>query len=145
MTDKLNEKSVGYCHPPDQYKFKPGQSGNPKGRPPIKLDKFKNPLEAEMEKEISVMVDGVPQKMSVLRVLLKSMIKKAMAGDLKATQFLFDQAGGLAAMVEDKKREANIADLLFLENLRKKADIWAQDDTTISIINPNDGQIKPKI
>lgn len=28
-----NGEEVGYCRPPKQHQFKPGQSGNPKGRP----------------------------------------------------------------------------------------------------------------
>ena len=32
---------VGYGRPPKEYQFKPGQSGNPKGRP---KNSFKSPL-----------------------------------------------------------------------------------------------------
>ncbi len=48
--DTVNEGSksgsyaVGYCRPPDKHKFKPGQSGNPLGRP-----KRPNPLSFEPE------------------------------------------------------------------------------------------------
>ena len=42
--DKTVPYDVGYGRPPDQYKFKPGQSGNPLGRP-----KRPGPLSFERE------------------------------------------------------------------------------------------------
>lgn len=30
---KKQSSKVGYCNPPKEHQFKPGQSGNPKGRP----------------------------------------------------------------------------------------------------------------
>ncbi len=29
-----NDEEVGFGRPPKQHQFKPGQSGNPRGRPP---------------------------------------------------------------------------------------------------------------
>lgn len=29
----MDDYEIGYCKPPRKYQFKPGQSGNPKGRP----------------------------------------------------------------------------------------------------------------
>ena len=33
MSSKTNHDKVGYKHPPKHTRFKPGQSGNPRGRP----------------------------------------------------------------------------------------------------------------
>ena len=32
---KDDDQLIGYGRPPEQSKFKPGQSGNPNGRPPM--------------------------------------------------------------------------------------------------------------
>ena len=41
--EKDDEESVGYCRPPRKHRWKPGQSGNPNGRPrrpahPLSMD-----------------------------------------------------------------------------------------------------------
>ena len=48
------EKSlVGYKRPPLAHRFKPGQSGNPTGRPKILTEKSKSYLEQKDEKGIT--------------------------------------------------------------------------------------------
>lgn len=74
--------------------FKKGQSGNPKGRPKANLTSI---LKEEVAKQLrakgkSVEIDGV--KVSVAQALIKKLIGKALNGDMKAMQMLFDRNDG---------------------------------------------------
>ena len=67
---------VGYGRPPQHTRFKPGQSGNPKGRPKGTIN-LKTDLMEELSERISVSEGGKPKKLSKQRALLKSLVAKA--------------------------------------------------------------------
>jgi len=71
--------------------FKPGQSGNPKGRP--KLPDIKEALAKILERD----EDG----MTALEEILRALIKKAKKGDVRAAQELFDRAYGKSKLSVD--------------------------------------------
>jgi len=68
------------------HKFKPGQTGNPKGRP--KLPDLKAAMAAVLAEE----KDG----MTALDAVLKALRAKATKGDVRAAQELLDRAFGRA-------------------------------------------------
>ena len=53
MADKDHDYEVGYGKPPKAGRFKPGQSGNPRGRPKGTLN-LKTDLQQELAERISV-------------------------------------------------------------------------------------------
>lgn len=53
MTNKDSKYKVGYGCPPKEHQFKPGQSGNPKGRPK-KNNNFAEDVLEEMSEMITV-------------------------------------------------------------------------------------------
>jgi hypothetical protein len=76
-------KNVGYGNPPEHSRFKPGQSGNPKGRPKRKVTPL-SLLEAALARQVTVRVGGVPKHMSALEASFLNLSNKAASGDLKA-------------------------------------------------------------
>ncbi len=78
---------VGNKKPPKQFQFKPGQSGNPKGRP-----KGSTSFEARVQKELSKLVtvnkNGRSVKMSKLDVGVTRLVDRFMTGDLKSTAII---------------------------------------------------------
>ena len=78
---------VGYGKPPKATRFKKGKSGNPRGRPKGSLN-LATDLTAELGEHITVREDGRPRKVSKQRALIKSLMAKALQGDVRATASL---------------------------------------------------------
>jgi hypothetical protein len=72
---------VGYRRPPKGSQFKPGQSGNPKGRPKPP-ETFESLLQQELKARIKVVESGVPKRMSKEKGLVKSLVNGGLAGKL---------------------------------------------------------------
>jgi|SRR5208283_1362649 len=75
---------VGYRKPPEATRFKPGRSGNPKGRPKGSAN-LATDLPAELGEQITVREGGRPRRISKQRALVKSLMAKALQGDVRAT------------------------------------------------------------
>lgn len=78
------------------HEFKPGQSGNPAGRP--KGSKSLSTVLKEMlEEEITVSIDGQPAgKKPFKEVIVRRLLKAANDGDIKAIGTIFDRVDGKA-------------------------------------------------
>lgn len=81
------EENVGYGQPPVHSRFKPGQSGNPKGRPKGKLTRAQRAA-AVLERMVRVMENGKPKRISMEQLGLRKLAEKAASGDIKALVFL---------------------------------------------------------
>ena len=74
---------VGYAKPPKASQFKPGKSGNPKGRPKGSLN-LATEFTRELAKPVTVRENGQAKKVSKRVALIKSLIAKGLSGDVKA-------------------------------------------------------------
>jgi hypothetical protein len=81
------EYQIGYRKPPKATRFKPGQSGNPKGRPKDSPN-LASDLSAELGEQITVREGGEARRVSKQRALIKSLMAKALQGDVRATTAL---------------------------------------------------------
>lgn len=78
------QDEVGYCKPPKRHQFQPGQSGNPKGRPPkVQLSLTDMAIE-ELDKTVPARIGGRLVVISRRSAMIQRQIEKAMQGDLKA-------------------------------------------------------------
>ncbi len=80
----MGHYKVGYGRPPKATRFKPGQSGNPKGRPKGRRN-LATDLASELNEQITVREDGRPRRISKQRALIKSLMARALQGDVRAT------------------------------------------------------------
>jgi Family of unknown function (DUF5681) len=87
MANKHDAKRVGYKNPPVASRFKPGTSGNPKGRPKG-VRNFKDDLRDELD-GLTVVHDGdVERTISRQRAFVRALVDQAVAGDLRAATIL---------------------------------------------------------
>jgi uncharacterized protein DUF5681 len=102
-----DDTQVGYGKPPKSTRFKPGQSGNPSGRPKAPRSLARELLE-EMYETVTVGEGEARETISKQRSVLRSLTAKAMEGDTKAIAMLMDlvqrltwNGGGVKAILAD--------------------------------------------
>ena len=96
MVDQPDDYAVGNKRPPRHSQFRPGQSGNPKGRPP-KSRNLKTDLLDELSEQIRIRDGDRNQNISKQRALLKAGVNRGLGGDVKAIAWVF----GLVARLFD--------------------------------------------
>lgn len=82
MTDDT-EYDVGYKKPPKSSQFPKGESGNPKGRPKGSRN-FLSSLDYELQSTIRVTENGKTEVISKTEAIAKTLVNKALQGDLRA-------------------------------------------------------------
>jgi len=91
MADDTNddEYEVGYRKPPKHAQFKPGQSGNPSGRPKDSRN-IKQVLRDVSRENVDIKEDGCPMTVSKQEALIRSAMARALQGDNRAAKILID-------------------------------------------------------
>jgi len=111
---------IGYRRPPAKSRFKPGKSGNPKGRP-TGVKNFATAIAEELDHRVPVTENGRRRKISKRQVIAKQVINKAASGDLKAAQTIFTQdrlnedavpADGAASALDGPHRPLVMAEIV---------------------------------
>jgi len=80
----MDRYKIGYGKPPKATQFKRGRSGNPDGRPKGS-SKLATDLAAELSEQITVREEGRSRRISKQRALIKSLMARALQGDVRAT------------------------------------------------------------
>jgi len=101
--DKNHEAdyAVGYGRPPKHSRFKPGQSGNPRGRPAGRAN-ARTTLARVLGEPIIVREGQHPRKMSKFEAMIQAQANKGMKGDARSAALVLNLASraGLLAEVE---------------------------------------------
>ena len=82
-----DDYEVGYRKPPRHSQFKPGQSGNNKGRPKGSKN-LKTELEEELHERIPIKEGGQQKRVSKQRAMIKALMAKAVQGDARAANII---------------------------------------------------------
>jgi hypothetical protein len=89
MPNSSRRYDIGYGAPPKETRWKRGQSGNPRGRPPKRAD-FRDELRAVLAETIKVTIDGEPQAVSIQKGLMLKLRELALKGEVWAQKLLAD-------------------------------------------------------
>jgi Family of unknown function (DUF5681) len=94
-----NTYLVGKGRPPLSTRWKPGQSGNPKGRPKG-VKNMTTLFHEALSKSIEITENGKPRKASVREAIVLRITNLALKGDPKAISLIFSKEPEIAAALE---------------------------------------------
>jgi hypothetical protein len=99
-------REVGYGRPPQEHQFKPGQSGNPKGKP--KGSKNESTILREIfQRKIESRSERGTKKISVLEGILLRITEDSLKGNTKSAAFLLNR---YAALVSGELQRQDLSD-----------------------------------
>ena len=110
-----NANEVGYGRPPKHSQFKPGQSGNPKGRRP-QTKNLKETYEQVLNAPLVISDGGTRTTVTALQATFMQLSRKAVSGDTAATRLLLDQAARLNLLADNKDDNRSTDPLTDLDN-----------------------------
>jgi hypothetical protein len=137
MSDQPRNGAVGYCRPPLHTRFKPGQSGNPKGRPRGTVN-LKTDLGEELSERIRVREGERDFKVSKQRAMLKALVAKALKGDARAANVILNLVSKLfePEVAAEQVPNLTVDDQLILERFLARS--LRDDDAGRSCNSSND-------
>jgi hypothetical protein len=100
------DNDVGYGKPPRAHQFKPGKSGNPKGRP--KGAKNEETILRELlQQKISLNERGKARKITIHEGIFRRIIEDCLKGNTKSAAFLLNRHH---AMTSGEPMESGLSD-----------------------------------
>lgn len=82
------DEEIGYKKPPKASQWKPGQSGNPKGRPKVEKD-FEKLFDHELSVPVRITDGGGARTTTKRELFVKTLINSALKGDRSAQKLVF--------------------------------------------------------
>ena len=107
MTDTPEDYAVGYGKPPAASQFKPGRSGNPKGRPRGSRN-IALMVEEELVRKIEVTIDGTRKRISKGKVVARRVVAGAVKGEPKAIATVMTIQSGQNGRGGGRAKDADI-------------------------------------
>lgn len=110
---------AGYKDPPKESRFKPGQSGNPRGRPVERKFDIARRLHEKMMQKVNIKENGVTKKLALIDVILMQLMKSAAEGDLKAQKLVLSYAFNSESQVNEDEGAHEFFVRLYNEKKKK--------------------------
>jgi hypothetical protein len=118
--DAVVDERVGYGRPPLATRFRPGQSGNPRGRPRGARN-FSTVIASALGERVAVTENGRRRRITKLEAAIKQLVNRAAAGEARATALLIQlaQANEAKATQSDAERMGD-ADAIVMAELQRR-------------------------
>jgi hypothetical protein len=91
-----SSSDVGYKKPPRDHQFKPGQSGNPRGRPKGAKSEA-GILHALLHRKLNVREGGRTRQITVLEAIMMRFTDDALKGNTKTAAFILNRYAAMQA------------------------------------------------
>ena len=111
---KPESKSASYRNPPEHSRFKPGQSGNPLGRPK-KRKTVADELAEELSQVVHVREGTRTIEMTKAQAIARELLRLAMGGDLRAATIVMSCAPRLSDS-DEPHQETTPDDAALIDN-----------------------------
>jgi hypothetical protein len=121
MADKKDDYEVGYGKPPQDTRFKKGQSGNPRGRAPGTKN-LKTLLIDTLNEPVVVTEDGGRRTISKRQAFVKQLVNQSAKGDWRAAKLVIDMLHDTDGGSEPETAESSFdaADEKVIEQLKAR-------------------------
>jgi hypothetical protein len=119
MSEDYEADAVGYKHPPRANQFRPGQSGNPSGRPKGARN-FRSELREELSEVVTVRDGDREIEVSKQRALIKSVVAAAIDGNQRAAASVLAMCMRMLADAEDDDAIEDVGDREIVEAFTKR-------------------------
>jgi len=96
-----DDDDVGYGRPPRAHQFKPGTSGNPKGRPKGAKSEA-TILQGLLQQKIGLNVRGKTRKITLHEAILRRIAEDCLKGNIKSAAFLLNRYHAMSAGEPDE-------------------------------------------
>jgi len=106
--DSEGDYEVGYGKPPRDTRFKRGQSGNPRGRPPGAKN-LSTLLNEALNESVVVTENGGRKRISKRQAAFKQLVNDAAKGDWRALRLLVDILQDIERRTEPQTEESSFS------------------------------------
>jgi len=104
----------------EAHRFKPGQSGNPGGRPRTAK------LSEASRAKLAAPVPGDPEGRTFAEAIVDSLARSALKGDIRAAQELADRAEGRPSQMSPPAEEKGVK-VIIVDMPRPQVGVWMPD------------------
>jgi hypothetical protein len=119
-----SDDEVGYGKPPRRHQFKPGESGNPKGRKKGAKNEV-TILQELLQHRVTLNERGKSRKIILLEAILRKVAEDSLRGNIKSAGFLLNRyyaaAAGETAQAELSEDDKAVIDT-YLRDLKNEPD-----------------------
>jgi Family of unknown function (DUF5681) len=119
VTQDGEADAIGYKRPPREHQFRPGQSGNPSGRPKGARN-FRSELREELSELITVRDGEREIQVSKQRALIKSLVSAAIDGNQRAAASVLAMCVRMLADAEEDEAIESVGDCEIVEAFTKR-------------------------
>ena len=102
-----SHEDVGYGKPPRTHQFKPGQSGNPKGKPKGAKNEA-TMLNELLFQKIKIREGGRERRITLFEGMLRRFAEDSLKGNIRAAAFLFSRYG--ATSPDQSQEQSGLSD-----------------------------------
>ncbi len=124
------DDKTGYKHPPKAYRFKPGQSGNPRGRPRGTRN-LSTDLADLLSRSVSIRENGKERRISRQEAILLSLYNKALHGDVRAATSIINMLMRVSPAKSSSSEPSSLSatDRLIIEEFLRRHSLSSVDDS----------------
>ena len=120
LQSSVANERVGYGRPPMMTRFRPGQSGNPRGRPKGARN-LSTIVAAALSERVAINENGRRRRITKFEATVKQLVNRAASGEARSTQLLLAlvQANEARPAQQDASRLSDANSIVMAELTRR--------------------------